>query len=229
MRRTCRTAPASTTSNRYAFEQADIRDRRGARPDLRDAPAGRGDAPRGREPCRPLDRRAGDLHRHQRRRHLHAARGGAGLLGRAGRADFRFHHVSTDEVFGTLGETGQFTETTPYAPNSPYSASKAATDHLVRAWSETYGLPVVLSNCSNNYGPFHFPEKLIPVMILNALRRAADPGLWQGRERARLALCRGPCDGAPRGRRARPGRRELQYRRQRRGDEHRHRRARSAR
>ena len=82
---------------------------------------------------------------------------------------FRFHHISTDEVFGTLGATGQFTEDTPYAPNSPYSASKAASDHLVRAWHETYGLPVVLSNCSNNYGPYHFPEKLIPVVILNAL------------------------------------------------------------
>ena len=81
----------------------------------------------------------------------------------------RFHHVSTDEVFGSLGATGQFTETTPYDPRSPYAASKAASDHLVRAWGETYGLPVVLSNCSNNYGPFHFPEKLIPVVILNAL------------------------------------------------------------
>ncbi len=86
-----------------------------------------------------------------------------------GARDFRFHHISTDEVFGTLGATGAFTETTPYAPNSPYSASKAASDHLVRAWGETYGLPVVLSNCSNNYGPFHFPEKLFPVVILNAL------------------------------------------------------------
>ena len=84
-------------------------------------------------------------------------------------AQFRFHHVSTDEVFGSLGPEGQFTETTPYDPRSPYSASKAASDHLVRAWHETYGLPVVLSNCSNNYGPYHFPEKLIPVMILNAL------------------------------------------------------------
>lgn len=83
--------------------------------------------------------------------------------------DFRFLHVSTDEVFGSLGASGQFTETTPYAPNSPYSASKAASDHLVRAWGETYGLPVLISNCSNNYGPFHFPEKLIPVVILNAL------------------------------------------------------------
>ena len=82
---------------------------------------------------------------------------------------FRFHHVSTDEVFGSLGPTGMFTEDTAYDPRSPYSASKAASDHLVRAWSETYGLPVLLSNCSNNYGPYHFPEKLIPVVILNAL------------------------------------------------------------
>lgn len=88
----------------------------------------------------------------------------------AGRPEaFRFHHISTDEVFGSLGATGQFTEATPYDPRSPYSASKAASDHLVRAWAETYGLPVVLTNCSNNYGPFHFPEKLIPVVILNAL------------------------------------------------------------
>ncbi len=82
---------------------------------------------------------------------------------------FRFHHISTDEVFGSLGATGKFTETTPYDPRSPYSASKAASDHLVRAWHETYGLPVVLTNCSNNYGPFHFPEKLVPVVILNAI------------------------------------------------------------
>ena len=82
---------------------------------------------------------------------------------------FRFHHISTDEVFGSLGVEGQFTEDTPYDPRSPYSASKAASDHLVRAWAETYGLPVVLTNCSNNYGPYHFPEKLVPVIILNAL------------------------------------------------------------
>ncbi|MCC5999896.1 MAG: dTDP-glucose 4,6-dehydratase [Pararhodobacter sp.] len=84
-------------------------------------------------------------------------------------AAFRFHHISTDEVFGSLGPEGLFTEETPYDPRSPYSASKAASDHLVRAWHHTYGLPVVLSNCSNNYGPYHFPEKLIPVIILNAL------------------------------------------------------------
>ncbi len=82
---------------------------------------------------------------------------------------FRFHHVSTDEVFGSLGAEGRFSEDTPYQPNSPYSASKAAADHLVRAWHHTYNLPTVISNCSNNYGPYHFPEKLIPLIILNAL------------------------------------------------------------
>jgi dTDP-glucose 4,6-dehydratase len=94
----------------------------------------------------------------------------------AGKPDgFRFHHISTDEVFGSLPDdpSVQFTESTPYDPRSPYSASKAASDHLVRAWHETYGLPVVLTNCSNNYGPYHFPEKLIPVVILKAL--AGDP------------------------------------------------------
>jgi len=89
--------------------------------------------------------------------------------GRGKPESFRFHHISTDEVFGSLGAEGKFTEATPYDPRSPYSASKAASDHLVRAWHETYGLPVVLTNCSNNYGPYHFPEKLIPVIILNAL------------------------------------------------------------
>jgi dTDP-glucose 4,6-dehydratase len=93
---------------------------------------------------------------------------------------FRFHHISTDEVFGSLGPTGKFTEETPYDPRSPYSASKAASDHLVRAWGETYGLPVVLTNCSNNYGPFHFPEKLIPVVILNALHGKPIPVYGEG-------------------------------------------------
>jgi len=87
-----------------------------------------------------------------------------------GKQGFRFLHVSTDEVYGSLGATGMFTETTPYAPNSPYSASKAASDHLVRAWHHTYGLPVLTTNCSNNYGPYQFPEKLIPLMILKATR-----------------------------------------------------------
>ncbi|SNX74290.1 dTDP-glucose 4,6-dehydratase [Cereibacter ovatus] len=101
-------------------------------------------------------------------------------LGQGRPAGFRFHHISTDEVYGSLGATGQFTEDTPYAPNSPYSASKAASDHLVRAWGETYGLPYVLTNCSNNYGPFHFPEKLIPVVILKALAGAPIPVYGRG-------------------------------------------------
>ena len=90
-------------------------------------------------------------------------------LGEAEKAAFRFQHISTDEVYGTLGATGYFTEKTPYSPHSPYSASKASSDHLVRAWHDTYGMPTLITNCSNNYGPYHFPEKLIPLVILNAL------------------------------------------------------------
>ena len=93
---------------------------------------------------------------------------------------FRFHHISTDEVYGTLGATGLFEETTPYAPNSPYSASKASSDHLVRAWHHTYGLPVVTTNCSNNYGPYQFPEKLIPLVTLNALEGKPLPVYGKG-------------------------------------------------
>ena len=100
---------------------------------------------------------------------LEAARAIAGGLAPAARAGFRFLHVSTDEVYGTLGERGLFSEETPYAPNSPYAASKASADHLVRAYYHTFKLPVLITNCSNNYGPFQFPEKLIPLMILNAL------------------------------------------------------------
>src|SRR5262249_29909803 len=88
---------------------------------------------------------------------------------RDARSRFRFLHISTDEVYGSLGESGHFVEITPYDPRSPYAATKAASDHLVRAWHETYGLPTLISNCSNNYGPYHFPEKLIPLIILNAL------------------------------------------------------------
>ena len=102
-----------------------------------------------------------------------------GLEGEA-HARFRFHHVSTDEVYGSLGATGRFTEETAYAPNSPYSASKAASDHLVRAWHHTYGLPVVTSNCSNNYGPYQFPEKLIPLVTLNALEGRPLPVYGRG-------------------------------------------------
>ncbi|MCP4664951.1 MAG: dTDP-glucose 4,6-dehydratase, partial [Deltaproteobacteria bacterium] len=101
---------------------------------------------------------------------------------RAARHGLRlFHHVSTDEVFGSLGDEGFFTEKTPYRPNSPYSASKAGSDHLVRAYHETYGLPVTISNCSNNYGPYQFPEKLIPLMILNAVEGKTLPVYGDGR------------------------------------------------
>jgi len=96
------------------------------------------------------------------------------------RASFRFHHISTDEVFGSLGEVGFFHEESPYRPNSPYSASKAASDHFVRAWHHTYGLPTVITNCSNNYGPYHFPEKLIPLTILNALEGQPLPIYGRG-------------------------------------------------
>lgn len=94
--------------------------------------------------------------------------------------NFRFHHISTDEVFGSLGENGLFHEEYPYQPNSPYSASKAASDHFVRAWHHTYGLPTLVTNCSNNYGPYHFPEKLIPLMILNALEGKPLPVYGKG-------------------------------------------------
>jgi dTDP-glucose 4,6-dehydratase len=96
------------------------------------------------------------------------------------KASFRFHHISTDEVYGSLGETGFFTEETAYEPNSPYSASKASSDHLVRAWHHTYGFPVVTTNCSNNYGPYHFPEKLIPLVILNAVNGKPLPIYGRG-------------------------------------------------
>jgi dTDP-glucose 4,6-dehydratase len=96
------------------------------------------------------------------------------------RSDFRFHHVSTDEVFGSLGAEGSFREETRYSPNSPYSASKASSDHFVRAWHHTYGLPTLVTNCSNNYGPYHFPEKLIPLTILNALEGKPLPVYGRG-------------------------------------------------
>ncbi len=96
------------------------------------------------------------------------------------KAGFRFQHISTDEVFGSLGATGKFSETTPYQPNSPYSASKAGSDHLVRAWFHTHGLPTLATNCSNNYGPYHFPEKLIPLVIIRALRGESLPVYGKG-------------------------------------------------
>ena len=114
---------------------------------------------------------------------LEATRGYWSGLAASDKAGFRFHHVSTDEVYGSLGPAAPaFTETHPYAPNSPYSASKAASDHLVRAWHHTYGLPVVTTNCSNNYGPYHFPEKLIPLMIVNALAGKPLPVYGDGQQ-----------------------------------------------
>ena len=114
---------------------------------------------------------------------LEATRSYWSQLHPARKAAFRFHHISTDEVYGDLhGVDDLFTETTPYAPSSPYSASKAASDHLVRAWQRTYGLPVLITNCSNNYGPYHFPEKLIPLVILNALDGKPLPVYGNGQQ-----------------------------------------------
>lgn len=165
----------------YAFEQADIRDRRGLdrvfathRPDAVMHLAAESHVDRSIDgPGAFVETNVTGTYNL-----LEAARA---FWTREGRPEgFRFHHISTDEVFGSLGETGQFTEDTPYDPRSPYSASKAASDHLVRAWHETYGLPVVLTNCSNNYGPFHFPEKLVPVVILNALHGREIPVYGDG-------------------------------------------------
>ena len=113
---------------------------------------------------------------------LSAARAYWQGLDATARAAFRFHHISTDEVFGSLGPTGRFTEDTPYDPRSPYAASKAASDHLVGAWGHTYGLPVLVTNCSNNYGPYHFPEKMIPLMIVKALAGDALPVYGRGEQ-----------------------------------------------
>ena len=152
-----------------------------------------------------------------------ARRHWTGLQGEA-KARFRFHHVSTDEVFGSLGAEGLFHEDSPYQPNSPYSASKAASDHLARAWHHTYGLPTVASNCSNNYGPYHFPEKLIPLVILNALEGKPLPVYGTGANvRDWLYVedhARALVEIATRGRR----RRELQRRRLERATQHRRRR-----
>jgi len=111
---------------------------------------------------------------------LEAARAYWNALPDEKKSAFRFHHISTDEVYGSLGAEGFFTEATAYEPNSPYSASKASSDHLVRAWHHTYGLPVVTTNCSNNYGPYHFPEKLIPLVILNAVNGKPLPIYGKG-------------------------------------------------
>ena len=113
---------------------------------------------------------------------LEAARSYYLSLDETAQSTFRFHHISTDEVYGDLGDTGLFTEETSYDPSSPYSASKAASDHLVRAWHRTYQFPVVLTNCSNNYGPYHFPEKLVPLIILNALEGKSLPIYGDGKQ-----------------------------------------------
>ena len=170
-------------SNRYAFEHADIRDRAALdRIFAAHAP----DAVMHLAAESHVDRSIdgpGTFVETNVTGTFHLLEAARAYWTRAGRpAGFRFHHVSTDEVFGSLppDPAVKFTEDTPYAPNSPYSASKAASDHLVRAWHETYGLPVVMTNCSNNYGPYHFPEKLIPVVILNALAGRPIPVYGQG-------------------------------------------------
>jgi dTDP-glucose 4,6-dehydratase len=126
---------------------------------------------------------------------LEGARQYLAVASGSSRASFRFLHVSTDEVYGTLGASGLFSESTPYAPNSPYAASKAAADHLVRAWRETYSLPTLLTNCSNNYGPFQFPEKLIPLMILNALEGTELPIYGDGGNVRDWLYVEDHCDG----------------------------------
>ena len=167
------------------FAQADIGDAREDARAVARVSAGRRHASGGREPCRPLDRRAGRLHPDQCRRHLRAARRRRSSYWRALRRRARRRPSASTTSRPTRcsarsAPEGLFTETTPYEPNSPYSASKAASDHLVRAWHHTYGLPIVLSNCSNNYGPYHFPEKLIPLMILNALEGKPLPVYGKG-------------------------------------------------
>ena len=137
---------------------------------------------------------------------LHAALAHYRELEGTRKADFRFHHVSTDEVFGSLGATGYFTEETAYDPRSPYSASKAGSDHLVRAWYHTYGLPVLLTNCSNNYGPYHFPREAHSPGDHQRAQRRSPARIRKRRERARLALRRGSCSGPRSRRRARHGR-----------------------
>ena len=188
----------------------------------RDASASRDRQFRRREPRRPLDPRPRGVHRDQRRRHIRTARRRARALRlhcrRRSGDQFRFLHVSTDEVYGSLGPRRRrhFRRRPPYAPNSPYSASKAAADHLVRAYHHTYGLPTLTTNCSNNYGPRQFPEKLIPLMIHNAHHGQAAAGVRRRRQRARLAVRRRSLRGHSRRARARAAGRDLQRRRQRR-------------
>ena len=158
---------------RFAFQRVDIAERAAVETLVREERPQADRELRGRDARRPLDRRPARLPPHERGRDARAARGLAralrGALAPTSATRFRFLHVSTDEVYGSLGAEGAFHETTPYSPRSPYSASKAGADHLVRAWHHTYGLPTLVTNCSNNYGPYQFPEKLIPLMILTAL------------------------------------------------------------
>ncbi len=150
---------------------------------------------------------------------LETARSHVAAMPAAERAGFRFLHVSTDEVYGTLGADGLFSEETPYAPNSPYAASKAAADHLVRAYLHTYGLPVLITNCSNNYGPYQFPEKLIPLMILNAAQGRPLPIYGDGGNVRDWLHVDDHCEGLLRRPRRRETRREVQHRRRQRADE----------
>ena len=200
-------ARRSRTRPTTASSQADICDEpRSARHPAPRASIDVDHASRRREPCRPLDRRARRVHRDQHRRHLPAARTrrstiGAGLTRTSeGRASASTMSRPTRCSAICRSTSGIFTEETPYAPSSPYSASKAASDHLVRAWHETYGLPVVLSNCSNNYGPYHFPEKLIPLVILNALEGKPLPVYGDGANVRDWLYRRGSCPRAGAGR-----------------------------
>ena len=170
-------------SNRYAFVQGDVADREGVRAVFRDHQpdavmhlAAESHVDRSIDSAEPFIQTnvvGTFIMLEEATRHWRA-------LPHASAAAFRFLHISTDEVFGSLGEAGAFTETTPYDPRSPYAASKAAADHLVSAWGHTHGLPVLTSNCSNNYGPYHFPEKLIPLIILNALEGSPLPVYGDG-------------------------------------------------
>ena len=204
-------------ADRHEFVQGDIRDRDLVDDLLRRASHRYHRALRGRDPRRPLHPRARTLHSDQCRRHVLAAGGRAPILARGRQPDpapHRFHHVSTDEVYGSLGPGDPaFSETTPYAPNSPYAASKAASDHLVRAYAHTYGLQVTISNCSNNYGPYQFPEKLIPLMILNALAGKPLPVYGDGQQIRDWLYVEDHCEAILAILEARRAGRDLQHRR----------------
>ena len=172
-------APVASSPH-FAFEKHDICDAEARRRDFCEVSARRRRPSCCRKPRRSIDFRIGCVREDECDWHIHAARGGPQISPSRHGADFRFIHVSTDEVYGSLGADGLFTETTAYDPSSPYSATKAASDHLAKAWHRTYGVPVIVSNCSNNYGPYHFPEKLIPLIILNALDRKPLPVYGDG-------------------------------------------------